>query len=159
MSDEVALVLSALLLATAATALFSKRVSVSLITLFYSSIMLGVIFTLYGNVLVGLIHIITFAGAVSVMLLTAILMTGESSLDIGATPAKVGIVGGVLLVVAAASYTLLGGLPQLPAQPALQSTSLLQFVWQFRPWDLLILLMVFASSMVVVANLFSRDER
>ena len=32
------------------------------------------------------------------------------------------------------------------------------FLWEFRPWDLLILITVFASAMVTIANLFSRER-
>jgi len=158
MSSEIALLSSAVLLATAVIALFSKRVSVSLITLFFSSLTLGVIFTLYGGVLIGLLHIITFAGAVTVLLLSAILMIGESQLPMKATTRTVAVLGGLLVVVALAAYDLLTALPSLPSEAALQPTELFQFIWQFRPWDLLILLMVFASSMIVVVNLFSREE-
>jgi len=158
-STEVALLTSAVLLGTAVVALFSKRVSVSLINLFYSSIMLGIIFSLYGGVLVGLLHIVTFAGAVSVLLLTAILMVGESKLEINASRGAVVVLGGVLVVAAAAAYKLLTALPGGPSPlPSIPSTALLQFIWLDRPWDLLILLMVFASSMIVVVNLFSKEE-
>jgi hypothetical protein len=160
MSSEVALVSSAALLGTAVAALYSRKVSVSLIMLFYSSVTLGVIFTVYGSVLVGLLHIITFAGALSVMLLTAVLMTGESNLSIGASATKASLIGAVLVVAVAASSLLLGGLPSnLGAQQALPPTAVIQFIWLYRPWDLLILLMVFASSMVVVVNLFSKEGR
>lgn len=159
MSNEVALLTSAVLLGTAVVALFSKRVSISLIMLFYSSVTLGVIFTLYGSVLVGLLHIITFAGAVSVLMLTAILMIGEAKLEIRANAAAVALLGALLVVVVLAAYQLLSALPSgaVPAT-ALPPAELLQFIWLFRPWDLLILLMVFASSMIVVVNLFSKEE-
>ena len=159
MSNEVALITSAVLLVTAVAALLSKRISISLITLFYSSITLGIIFTLYNGVLVGLLHIVTFAGAVSVLLLTAILMVGEPKLDMNASQAAVATLGAVLVVVALAAYDLLGGLPTVPGPASsYPPTALLQFVWLFRPWDLLILLMVFAASMIVVVNLFSQEE-
>ena len=159
MSTEVALLTSAVLLGTAIVALFSKRISVSLINLFYSSITLGIIFTLYGSVIVGLLHIITFAGAVSVLLLTAILMVGESKLDINASTGALAVLGGVIVVAVVATYKLLTALPSVSSSvPVLPPTALLQFIWVFRPWDLLILLMVFASSMVVVVNLFSKEE-
>jgi NADH:ubiquinone oxidoreductase subunit 6 (subunit J) len=153
------LLASAMLIVTAVVALFSKRVSVSLIMLFYSSVTLGVIFTLYGSVLVGLLHIITFAGAVSVLMLTAILMIGESKLEIRANTAAIAVLGALLVLVVVASYRLLSALPSGPTPTnTLPPAELLQFIWLFRPWDLLILLMVFASSMIVVVNLFSREE-
>lgn len=159
MPSDFALVACGVLIVTALVALFVKRTSVSLITLFYSSITMGVIFTLYGSVLIGLLHIITFAGAVSVMILTVVLMTGESKLDMGASLAKVGVIGGALVVVAGASLVLLAGLPAGAAAVQLSSPlSPLQFVWQLRPWDLLILLTLFASSMIVVVNLLSKEN-
>jgi NADH-quinone oxidoreductase subunit J len=158
LSNEVALLTSAALLSTAVAGLYSKRVSVSLIMLFYSSIILGVIFTFYGGAFIGLLHVITFAGAVSVMLLTAVLMTGESDLSIGSGAGKTSLIGAALVVTTVASSLLFGGLPSnLAAQPTQSPTATLQFIWLYRPWDLLILLMVFASSMVVVANLFSKE--
>ncbi len=149
---------SAALLGTAVTALFSRRVSVSLIMLFYSSVVLGIMFTVYGSIFVGLLHIITFAGAVSVLLLTAVLMTGESNLSLGASATRAGVVGAVVVVMVAASSLFFGGLPATAkAGEQMSPTAVMQFIWLYRPWDLLILLMVFASSMVVVVNLFSKE--
>jgi len=157
-SNEVALLSSAALLGTAVTALYSKRVSISLIMLFYSSVILGVVFTFYGSALIGVLYIITFAGAVSVMLLTAVLMTGESNLSIGAGAAKASLIGAALVLATVASSLLFGGLPSnLGAQPTPSPLAALQFIWLYRPWDLLIMLMIFASSMVVVVNLFSKE--
>jgi NADH:ubiquinone oxidoreductase subunit 6 (subunit J) len=156
--SELALLASVALVATAAGGLFAKRMSVSLIFLFYSSVTLGIIYTLYGSVLVGLLHIITFAGAISVMLLTSMLMIGESSLDIGVKKLEGLLIGLVSILGVAASYVFFAQLPTSGTQEELQPLSLLQFVWQFRPWDLLILIMIFASSMIAVANLLSRES-
>ncbi|MCL4518618.1 MAG: hypothetical protein M1587_05400 [Thaumarchaeota archaeon] len=159
MSAEVALFLSAALVITAVIALFSKSVSISLIMLFYSSLLLGIIFATYGGVIIGLVHVITFAGAVSVLLLTVILMTGESKLIVGSRQLALILITVSVPVIAAASYELLQGLPQPSSQPPIPGiSSLFQFVWEFRPWDLLILIMVFASSMVAVVNLLSSRE-
>jgi NADH:ubiquinone oxidoreductase subunit 6 (subunit J) len=158
MSSELALLTSVVLVATAAGGLFAKRMSVSLIFLFYSSVTLGVIFTLYGSELVGLLHIITFAGAISVMLLTSMLMIGVSSLDIGVKKLEGLLIGAVAVLGAAASCVFFAQLSSSGTQAALEPLSVLQFVWQFRPWDLLILIMIFASSMIAVANLFSRES-
>jgi NADH:ubiquinone oxidoreductase subunit 6 (subunit J) len=158
LSAEAALLFSALLIGAVLVALFSKSVSVSLMGLFYASIALGLIFTLYGSILIGLLEIITFAGTVSVLLLTAILMTGESKLDIHAGRTKITFLGMMLAVVAVASLAILSGLPTSTAGASTISPSdLFVFVWQFRPWDLLILLVVFGSAMVVVTNLFSKE--
>lgn len=156
MLDEVALLLSAALIVTVLVALFSKSVSISLICLFYSSLLLGIIFATYGGVLVGLVHIITFAGAVSVMLLTVVLMTGESKLIVGKRELAMILVVISVPVVGVAAYEVLQGLPQTSSQPTIPGiTTLFQFIWQFRSWDLLILIMVFAASMVSVVNLLS----
>lgn len=160
MSSEVAVVLSAILIVTASAALFSKSVSISLIMLFYSSLVLGVIFAAFGNILVGVLEIITFAGAVSVMLLTTVLITGESRLDLGANKIKFSLLGGSIGATAIATFTILSRLPVGSASANLQLIpNLFQFVWEFRPWDLLILLIVFTSAMVVVVNLFSQEDQ
>ena len=144
----------------AVSALFSKSVSVSLIMLFYTSLVIGIIFTAYGSVLIGVLEIITFAGAISVMLLSAVLMTGESKLDIGGSKAKLVLVVSMLAGVVFATLVILSKITTgIVASPsAFNSSNLLDFVWVFRPWDLLILLVVFSSAIVVVANLFSRES-
>ncbi len=156
MSSEVALLLSAALLVTVIAALFSKSMSITLIMLFYSSLILGVIFTVYGAIVVGLLHIITFAGAISVMFLAVILMTGQSDLDIGRRRLLLLVSIVTILVVAAASYQLFSG--SLVGTEQLQAGELLSFIWTYRPWDLLILVVVFACAMIAVANLLSRED-
>lgn len=156
MSSEVALLLSAALLITVVSALLSRSMSVTLIMLFYSSLSLGLIFTLYGGVLVGLLHIITFAGAISVMLLTVTLMTGESEMDIGRGRLALILSAVTVLIAAAASYQLFSG-PLTGTQEQLPE-GLLNFIWLYRPWDLLILIVIFAAAMIAVVNLLSREE-
>ena len=139
-------------------ALFSKKVSISLIFLFYASTLLGIAFTIYGNALVGLMQIVTFSGAVSVLFLTVILLTGESKLDIGATRLTIVAVAGALILVVLALTQVSPGLVGLPPSTYPDvSLATFSFLWKFRPWDLLILVTVFASAMVTVANLFSRE--
>ena len=158
-SEYIALAIAGVLLASVVVALFSKKVSVSLIALFYSSIMLGVAFTIYGDALVGLLTMVTFAGAVSVLLLSVILITGESKLDIGAGKTSAGLVALTLAVVVSCVYVLTSGLAGAPSDLLTDvSTTVMTFAWQFRPWDLLILVTVFASSMLAVANLLARSE-
>jgi NADH:ubiquinone oxidoreductase subunit 6 (subunit J) len=158
--DNTALLLSVALIVTVVVALFSKSVSVSLISLFYSSLVLGIIFATYGGIVVGLIHIITFAGAVSVLLLTVVLITGESKLMVGRRELALILVVLSVPIVAAASYESLLGLPRGAPQPSIAGiSSLFQFIWEFRPWDLLILIMVFAASMIAVVNLLSTSRR
>ena len=157
-SELLSITISVAILATVLVALFSKKVSVSLIALFWTSTLLGVVFTAYGNALVGLMQIVTFSGAVSVLFLTVILMTGESKLDIGATRLTIAAVVGALVLVILALTQVSPGLVGLsPSEYTDVSLTTFSFLWQFRPWDLLILVTVFASAMVTVANLFSRE--
>ncbi len=154
----VSAVISAAIIATAVVALFSTRVSVSLIFLFYSSMLLGIAFTVYGDALVGLMQIVTFSGAVSVLFLTVILMTGESRLRIGAGPTTIAAATGGVVVVAVVLTRLVaagGGAP--PSSYPDVSMQTFAFLWEYRPWDLLVLVTVFAAAMVTVANLFSRE--
>jgi NADH:ubiquinone oxidoreductase subunit 6 (subunit J) len=140
-------------------ALLSQKVSISLISLFYSSVMLGVIFTVYGDTLAGLLTMVTFAGAVSVLMLAVILMTGESKLNIGASRVSVGLLALTLAVALASAYALAagGGGSGIGDFPDI-STNVMTFVWLYRPWDLLILVTVFSSAMLGVANLLSRER-
>lgn len=158
-SEYVPLVISGVLLATVLVALFSKKVSVSLIALFYSSIVLGIAFTYYGDALVGLLTMVTFAGAVSVLLLSVILMTGESKLDIGAGRLTIGLTALTLAVAVSAFYVLTSGLTGGLGEGFSDiSLGVMAFAWQFRPWDLLILVTVFAAAMLGVANLLARER-
>lgn len=158
-SEFVPFVVSGVLVLTVLIALFSRKVSVSLIALFYSSIMVGVIFTIYGDTLVGLLTMVTFAGAVSVLLLTVILMTGESKLDIGAGKTSLGLMALTLAVAIASVYSLTSGLPgSLGGNYSDVSQDMMSFIWQYNPWDLLILVMVFGSAMLGVTNLLSRES-
>ena len=158
-SELLAAGLAAALVLTAVAALGAKKVSTSLILLFYSSVVLGVTFTLYSDALVGLVHMATFAGAISVLLLTVILMTGESNLAMGSRRLALLLAGVTGLVVLASLSTLMGGasaqVPQLSNDISLQ---MLGFVWSYRPWDLLALIIVFASSMVAIVSLLSKER-
>lgn len=156
MSGEVALLLCAALLVAVLSGLFSKSMSITLISMFYASLVIGVIFTLYQGILIGLLHIITFAGAVSVMLLTVVLMTGETNLDIGKRSLAALLSAVTILVVGATSYSLFSTLPSGVAEAP--TMSVLEFVWTFRPWDLLVLAIIFAGAMTVVVNLLSKEH-
>ena len=160
MSSDLAVVLCTILVVMAVSALFSKSVSVSLIMLFYTSLVIGIIFTVYGSVLIGVLEIITFAGGISVMLLSTVLMTRESKLDVGGSKAKLALVVSMLAGVVFAVFEITSKITTgVGASPdSYNSPNLLDFVWTFRPWDLLVLLIVFSSSTVVVANLFSREN-
>ncbi len=154
-----AIVLSVALILTVVSAMFSKSVSSSLIMLFYSSLILGVVFAVYGSILVGVVHIITFAGAVSVMLLTVILMTGKSDLSLHSGRTVILVFSAIIATAIVASYFFFSGsifgLGQFSGG-AVQD--LLGFIWTYRPWDMLILIMVFASSLIAITNVLSKEE-
>lgn len=158
-SEILAASLAAGLVLTAVAALGAKKVSTSLIMLFYSSVVLGVTFTLYNDALVGLVHMATFAGAISVLLLTVILMTGESDLALGGRRIALVLAGVTALVVLASLSALTSGATALAPFPTQDiSLQVLSFVWNYRPWDLLALIVVFASSMVAVVSLLSKEK-
>lgn len=157
MAGEVALLLSAALLVTVLSALFSRSMSITLIMMFYASLVLGVIFTIYQGILVGLLHIVTFAGAVSVMLLTVVVMTGQTELNVGKRSLALSLAAVTILVVGAASYSLFSAAPTSSVQAG-QMMNILSFIWTLRPWDLLILVIVFSGAMTAVVNLLSKEE-
>jgi len=156
-SELVALLISGALFVTVAASLLSSKVSNSLISLFYASIVLGVGFTVYGDGLLGLLTMITFAGAISVLLLSVVLITGESKLDLGARKLALGAVplaaaiGGISLVVVFSGQA--GGLASSDS-----SLAVLSFLWTLRPWDLLILIVVFAAAMVAIVSLLGKED-
>jgi len=156
MAGEIALLLSAALLVTVLGALFSRNMSITLIMMFYASLVVGVIFTVYQGILVGLLHIVTFAGAVSVMLLTVVVMTGQTDLNIGKRSLAFLLAAITILVVGAASYSLFSPVPSDVQQ--VQTMNILSFVWTLRPWDLLILVIIFSGAMTAVVNLLSKEE-
>ena len=156
-SELVALLISGALFATVAMSLLSSKVSSSLISLFYASIVLGIAFTVYGDGLLGLLTMITFAGAISVLLLSVVLITGESKLDLGARNLALGAVplaaaiGGISMVVVFSGQA--GGFAASDS-----SLAVLSFLWTLRPWDLLILIVVFAAAMVAVVSLLGKED-
>jgi NADH:ubiquinone oxidoreductase subunit 6 (subunit J) len=156
-SELVALLISGALFATVAAALLSTKVSNSLIALFYTSIALGIAFTVYGDTLLGLLTMITFAGAISVLLLSVVLITGESKLNLGARKmALVAIplaaaIGGISLLAVFSGQA--GGIATSDS-----SIGVLGLLWTERPWDLLILMVVFAGAMVTIISLLGSEE-
>ncbi len=155
-NEIVALLLAGALFATAAAALLSSKVSNSLISLFYTSIALGVAFTVYGDALLGLLTMITFAGAISVLLLTVVLITGESKLDFGARRMAASAIPFAAVLGIVSFLALFTGGAGGPAADS--SLGVLSFLWNLRPWDLLILITVFAGAMVGIISLLGGDE-
>lgn len=158
MSSEVlSLLLAGGLFVCVGVALFSRRVSVSLIGLFYASLILGLTFTFYGDALLGLLTMVTFAGAVSVLLLTVILITGEASLPLGAKTAGAVLVPSAGLVGVISLLSLFQE-PGVSSSAVDSSLSVMAFAWSNRPWDLLVLIVVFAGAMVAVVNLLGKER-
>ncbi|HKT21847.1 MAG TPA: hypothetical protein VJR06_04435 [Nitrososphaerales archaeon] len=156
-SDLVPLLLAGGIIATVAVALASSKVSNSLIALFYTSMVLGLTFTVYGDALLGLLTMITFAGAISVLLLSVVLITGESRLDLGARKLAIGAVPLVALMGALAAAVVFTG--QAGGQGTEDvSLGVLAFLWTLRPWDLLILVTVFGAAMVSVISLLGGED-
>jgi len=156
MSVEITLGLCIVLIITAVTSLLSKTVSLSLILLFYSSIALNIIFIIYGAAIIALIHLVIFAGAISVMLLVTIVITGEANLSIGNTKKYILT---IILVIAISVFLGLNIAKELTVSSGMPvNGELLEFVWTYRPWDLLILIIILAASMVTALNLLSRTR-
>lgn len=156
MSVEISILLCIALIITSVTSLLSKTVSLSLILLFYSSVVLNIIFTIYGAAIIALIHLVIFAGAISVMLLVTIVITGEANLSIGNIKNYVLI---IIFIIALSVFLGLNIARELRASSGIPlNGELLEFVWTYRPWDLLILIIILAASMVTALNLLSRTR-
>lgn len=162
MTEPVPLVLAALLVLSSTSALVVRRLLWSLILLFYSSLFLGGILFWYGAAYAGLFHIITFAGAVSVMFMVIIMLVGQD------TPQKVSLTPRVIVGVALATV---GCLPFMlltsrleQVQNAVRETSLvnssideLAFLWNYQSWDIVFVLVPVLAAILTVINLFSKE--
>jgi NADH:ubiquinone oxidoreductase subunit 6 (subunit J) len=161
-TEPIPLVLAVLLVLSSTSALIVKRLLWSLILLFYSSLLLGAILFWYGAAYAGLFHIITFAGAVSVMFMVIIMLVGQD------TPQKIGItskvvITAVLAVAGLIPFILLtGDLGRV--QNAVQESSLisgstdeLSFLWKYQSWDIVFVLVPVAAAILTVINLFSKE--
>jgi NADH:ubiquinone oxidoreductase subunit 6 (subunit J) len=165
MSFEVTFLLGTMLVGVTIVALMVRKLVWSLILLFYSSIVFGLLLISYGATFAGLFHIITFAGAVSVLFMVILMIIGGQALSdkIG----KENLAGMILAVLAAIplviivsnfqpfpvrldEQTQLMGLASQPNNP-------LWFLWALRSWDLLLVVILVAATMLGVMNLFSRE--
>ena len=79
MSYETTLVLGIMLVGVTFVALLVRKLVWSLILLFYSSIVFGALLIAYGAAFAGLFHIITFAGAVSVLFMVILMIVGAEA--------------------------------------------------------------------------------
>ena len=167
MTYEVTLVLGAMLVGVTIVALLVRKLVWSLIMLFYSSIIFGLILVTYGATFAGLFHIITFAGAVSVLFMVILMIVGGQALTSAEKLRGENYVGMSLAILAAIPLVLLvSNFAPLPnridersqlAQLTFQINSPLSFLWNIRSWDLLLVVILVAAAMLGVMNLFSRE--
>ena len=168
MSFQVALILGMMLVGVTIVALMVRKLVWSLILLFYSSIIFGLLLMTYGAAFAGLYHIITFAGAVSVLFMVILMVVGGEALSYMDKLGKENFAGMLLALLAAIPLVILlsnfepfpsrmdeqlqlSGLATRPAEP-------LGFLWLLRSWDLLLIVILVAAAMLGVMNLFSRER-
>ncbi len=167
MSYEITFILGSMLVGVTIVALMLRKLVWSLILLFYSSIVFGLILISYGAVFAGLFHIITFAGAVSVLFMVILMIVGGHALSYGGKLGKENFAGMILAILAAIPLIILvsnfepfsvrlveqSQLTSLPTPP----TSPLGFLWALRSWDMLLIVILVAAAMLGVMNMFSRE--
>jgi NADH:ubiquinone oxidoreductase subunit 6 (subunit J) len=167
MTYEITLILGTMLIGVTLVALMIRKLVWSLILLFYSSIIFGILLITYGATFAGLFHIITFAGAVSVLFMVILMIVGGAGLSYTGKLGKQNFVGMILGVLAAIPLVLimsnftpfsqrLNEQAQF-AQMTLQPIDPLGFLWSLRAWDLLLVVILVAAAMLGVMNLFSRE--
>jgi NADH:ubiquinone oxidoreductase subunit 6 (subunit J) len=166
-SYEIALILGVMLVGVTFVALIIRRLVWSLILLFYSSIMFGLLLMTYGATFAGLFHIITFAGALSVLFMVILMIVGSPALSRNDKLGKENFLGMILAVLAAIPLiVLVSNFEPLPNSMteqvqlsglATQPNSALEFLWLMRSWDLLLFVVLVAAAMLGVMNLFSRE--
>ena len=162
MTEPVPLILAVLLVASSISALFVRRLLWSLILLFYSSLLLGGILFWYGAVYAGLFHIITFAGAVSVMFMIILMIVGQDQPK--TTGFKRSSLLGIPLAIAGFLIFAVAMDRIVPASDRVQESSLvtgsandLTFLWKFQSWDLIFAILPITAAVLVLVNLFSKE--
>jgi len=165
MSFDVTFLLGTMLVGVTIVALMVRKLVWSLILLFYSSIVFGLLLISYGATFAGLFHIITFAGAVSVLFMVILMIVGGQALSdkIG----KENLTGMILAVLAAIPLVIIvSNFQPFPVRLdertqllglASQPNNPLGFLWALRSWDLLLVVILVAAAMLGVMNLFSRE--
>jgi len=161
-TQPVPLILAVLLVASSVAALLVRRLLWSLILLFYSSMLLGGILFWFGAVYAGLFHIITFAGAVSVVFMVIIMLVGQDPPEKRLLRPEL-IIGLALAFAGLAPFLILS--EQLtPIPNKIQETTLvnsstdeLSFLWDFQAWSLLFVLLPVSATILAVVNLFSKE--
>ncbi len=168
MTYEITLILGVMLVGVTFVALIIRRLVWSLILLFYSSIVFGLLLMTYGAAFAGLFHIITFAGAVSVLFMVILMIVGGPAQSRSDKFGRENSLGMILAILAAIPLIVLVSnfqpfpnriteQTQLTAL-ATQPDSPLGFLWILRSWDMLLVVIVVAAAMLGVMNLFSRGD-
>ncbi len=167
MSFEISLFLGAMLVGVTIAALMLRKLVWSLILLFYSSIIFGLLLISYGAAFAGLFHIITFAGAVSVLFMVILMIVGGQTLSYMDKLGKENYTGMILAILAAIPLVILvSNFEPFPVRLdertqllglASQPSNPLGFLWALRSWDLLLVVVLVAAAMLGVMNLFSRE--
>jgi len=167
MTYEITLVLGVMLVGVTLVALMVRKLVWSLIMLFYSSIVFGLLLISYGAAFAGLFHIITFAGAVSVLFMVILMIVGGQALSYSDKLGKQNFVGMILAFLAAVPLLiLLSNFQPFPSRLgeqtqlvglATQPNGPLGFLWLLRSWDLLLVVILVSAAMLGVMNLFSRE--
>lgn len=162
MTEPIPLILAVLLVASSTGALLVRRLLWSLILLFYSSLLLGGILFWYGAIYAGLFHVITFAGAVSVMFMVILMLVGQDQPETSGSRGSLvpGILSGALGLLL---FTLAIG-QLVPASNKIVEASTvgaaiddLGFLWSLQSWDLLFVLLPLTAAVLVLVNLFSKE--
>ena len=166
MTYEITLVLGVMLVGVTLVALMLRKLIWSLILLFYSSIIFGLLLMTFGATFAGLFHIITFAGAVSVLFMVIMMIVGgqaRTTKGLG-TENYVSIL--LALLAAIPLILLVSNFQSLPSRITEQTQlaglvtqpdSALSFLWLMRSWDMLLVVILIAAAMLGVMNLFSRE--
>jgi NADH:ubiquinone oxidoreductase subunit 6 (subunit J) len=166
MTYEITLILGVSLVGVTLVALMLRKLIWSLILLFYSSIIFGLLLMTFGATFAGLFHIITFAGAVSVLFMVIMMIVGGQT---GTTKAfgRENYVGILLALLAAFPLIMLvSNFQSFPSRIseqeqlaglATQPDSAIGFLWLMRSWDMLLVVILIAAAMLGVMNLFSRE--
>jgi len=166
MTYELTLFLGVMLVGVTLVALIVRKLVWSLILLFYSSIIFGLMLITYGATFAALFHIITFAGAVSVLFMVILMIVGGQATSYTEKLGKENLVGIALAAMAAIPLVvLLSNFAPLSnrideqsqlAELTFQINGPLGFLWNIRSWDLLLVVILVAAAMLGVMNLFSR---
>ena len=167
MTTALTIIFATLLIVVTLSALVIKRLVYSLIMLFFSGLLLGAIFLIYGASYAGLFQIITFAGAVSVMFMVILMLVGGELLPTGPRFSREQLVGCILaaagfLVVAIILWQSTGSLVRIDEGTVTQGLGTfgndpLTFLWSFRSWDVLFLILLVSATLAGIVNLFSKE--